>query len=61
MTQDIQGAAPEVKELKSLEPQPVSEKKRLWQFFWRTWAIPGLLELRGPDEPRLPLQHRPHA
>lgn len=31
MTQDIQGAAPEVKELKSLEPQPVSEKKRLWR------------------------------
>ena len=57
MTQDIQGAAPEVKELKSLEPQPVSEKKRLLAHL----GYSGLLELRGPDEPRLPLQHRPHA
>lgn len=47
MTQDIQGAAPEVKELKSLEPQPVSEKKRLWQFFWRTWAIQASRNYEG--------------
>ena len=47
MTQDIQGAAPEVKELKSLEPQPVSEKKRLWQFFWRTWAIQASWNYEG--------------
>lgn len=47
MTQDIQGASPEVKELKSLEPQPVSEKKRLWQFFWRTWAIQASWNYEG--------------
>lgn len=47
MTQDIQGAAPEVKELKSLEPQSVSEKKRLWQFFWRTWAIQASWNYEG--------------
>lgn len=34
-------------ELKSLEPQPVSEKKRLWQFFWRTWAIQSSWNYEG--------------
>lgn len=34
-------------ELKSLEPQPVSEKKRLWQFFWRTWAIQASWNYEG--------------
>lgn len=47
MTQDIQGAASEVKELKSLEPQTVSEKRRLWQFFWRTWAIQASWNYEG--------------
>lgn len=34
-------------ELKSLEPQPVSERKRLWQFFWRTWAIQASWNYEG--------------
>lgn len=34
-------------ELKSLEPQPVSERRRLWQFFWRTWAIQASWNYEG--------------
>lgn len=37
--QTVGAQASETTELKSLEPQSVSENKRLWQFFWRTWAI----------------------
>ena len=57
--QTVGAQASETTELKSLEPQSVSENKRLWQFFWRTWA--GFVELRGPNESGLPVFNRPYS
>ena len=47
MAQDIQTAVSGKGELKNLEPQPISERKRLWQFFWRTWAIQASWNYEG--------------
>ncbi|QOY60567.1 PTS system mannose/fructose/sorbose family transporter subunit IID [Thermophilibacter immobilis] len=49
MTQDTDSPidAKQKSELKSLEPKPVSERKRLWQFFWRTWAIQSSWNYQG--------------
>lgn len=45
--QTVGAQASETTELKSLEPQSVSENKRLWQFFWRTWAIQASWNYEG--------------